>query len=274
VTPQRERGGLFIPSTHESLSGTKRDRDLIYIPRRTKETREIGFHDAQGAEYFMIADEIHLWIGDLDQPSPRLPILSQKEEVRAQQFLKPQDARRFRVAHSFVREILGRYVKQPPDKLEFEFNAAGKPFLQEEVGGAPRTFFNLAHSDRYALLAVSRDQEVGVDIEVEREFVDLPGMARQIMSCAEWTSFRCLPPEAAHDAFFDLWTRKEALLKAAGTGLLIDPRETHLGIPNKPVTVRLQGRTFCVESVLLSVRAKAAIAVEGELHGIHMFKAR
>jgi len=225
------------------------------------------------AECFVVKDEIHLWIVDLDQSSSRAPILSQEEEARAQQFLRPQDARRFRAAHSCVREILGHYLKQPAAMLKFGFSAAGKPFLQD-FGRLHRTLFNLAHSDRHALLAVSLDREVGVDIEAERKFEDLPGMARQIMSCAEWDRFLSLPPEARHEAFFDLWTRKEAVLKAAGTGFLTDPCEVDLGIANAAATISTRGRIFTVKSVALASRTKAAVAIEGALHGIRIFDAR
>ena len=107
----------------------------------------------------------------------------------------------------------------------------------------------------------------------EREFEDLSGMARQIMSCAEWEGFLSLPPKAAHEAFFDLWTRKEALLKAAGTGFLTDPRAINLGIATAAATTSIAGRTFTVSSVGLALRTKAAVAVEGALRGIRMFDA-
>ena len=216
--------------------------------------------------------EIHLWMIDLDQSACDPETLSQDEEARAARFVRPQDRRRFRVAHSSVRGILGRYLRQPAASLAFESNTAGKPFLQG-LGRSHGIFFNLAHSDRHALLAVTSDREVGVDIEIARVFEDLPGMARQIMSSAEWHRFRSIPPESAHDAFFGLWTRKEALLKAVGTGFLSDPREVNLGLANnETAVVTFRETIWSVEPVAIVSWAKAAIAVEGALPVIRIFR--
>jgi 4'-phosphopantetheinyl transferase len=223
--------------------------------------------DAEGD----LANEIHLWVLDLERSLFDLEILSRDEEERAGRLVRPSDQRQFRAARASVRQILGRYLKQGAGSLVFETTEVGKPFLQ--VLGQPHQIsFNLSHGARYGLLAVTHDREVGVDIEVERFLEDLPGMARQIMSPGEWRSFRSISPELAQVAFLGLWTRKEALLKAIGKGFLIDPREIDLGLASAETkVVEFGGGIWSVGPVSVFHRTKAAIAVEGDLPCIRIF---
>jgi len=215
--------------------------------------------------------EIHLWTLDLERGSSEPEILSQEEEQRAARLVRPEDRQRFRAARSFVRQILGRYLKKEPHSLVFEFSEAGKPFV-EAFGRSHRISFNLTHSARYGLLAVTLGRKIGVDIETERSLEDLPGMARQIMSSAEWKSFQSVPPHLMHDFFFGLWTRKEALLKAIGTGFLTDPREIDLGLADNEIfAVEFRGRVWSVKPIAIAPLVKAAVAIEGELASIHIF---
>jgi phosphopantetheinyl transferase len=105
-------------------------------------------------------------------------------------------------------------------------------------------------------------------IEIERNLGDLAGMARQIMSPTE---FQCFQSKAAHlaaEAFFGLWTRKEALLKANGMGFSTDPRELNLGLKNREAAVSFSGAIWSVASLGALLPLQAAIAVSGELPAI------
>ena len=79
--------------------------------------------------------------------------------------------------------------------------------------------FNLSHSESKGLAAVSRGARVGVDIEFAREGRAFTDIADRFFSQAESAELRALPPEARPTAFYRAWTRKEAYLKAWGTGL-------------------------------------------------------
>ncbi|HET6376164.1 MAG TPA: 4'-phosphopantetheinyl transferase superfamily protein [Methylocella sp.] len=216
---------------------------------------------------------IHLWVLDLSQKTRDLGVLSQEEEARASRFVNALDRKRFRAAHQLLRQILARYLGEPPQALVFGATAAGKPYLQAP-GRLPPLAFNLAHSAGLGLLALCLEREVGADIEALTRLEDLPGVAREIMSPAEWQSFQAVPRELAHDVFFGLWTRKEALLKAAGTGLSFDPREIHLGLaPGRAAKVAFQGKIWSVAPVEAAPGAKAAAAIEGPLPEIRIFRA-
>jgi len=119
------------------------------------------------------------------------------------------------------RLVLSHYVGAPPAELEFEVEAHGKPGLRPipESGLS----FNLAHSGDLALLAVSGGPAVGVDVEEIRDDVDVPALARSVLSKAEWRVLHAAPLERQRSLFFRCWVRKEAVLKGCGVGLALEP---------------------------------------------------
>ena len=75
----------------------------------------------------LAADEVHIWIFDLDKSACDGHLLSQDEQKRADRFVKLDDQRRFRAAHASLRQILGRYLNEPP--LSLVFGASGPESL-------------------------------------------------------------------------------------------------------------------------------------------------
>ncbi len=73
-------------------------------------------------------------------------------------------------------------------------------------------------------MALVRGRPVGVDVEAHRPLGDLLAMARSVMTGAELAAFQALPEEARAPAFFTLWTRKEAYMKATGAGFTLPPQ--------------------------------------------------
>jgi medium-chain acyl-[acyl-carrier-protein] hydrolase len=166
--------------------------------------------------------EVHVWRVPLDQPEEypaRLrPLLSADEEARAGRFRFPRDRARFIVGRGLLRVLLGRYLSSPPERLRFAYGACGKPILAEgpAAGGL---CFNVAHSDGLALIGVTRGREVGVDLERLRPDLAMERLATNCFSAQELQDLRAVPREMRTQAFFHCWTRKEAYLKATGTGL-------------------------------------------------------
>ena len=115
-----------------------------------------------------------------------------------------------------LREILSRYLDLAPAALRFDHNAYGKP----SVAGAG-LHFNVSHSGDWAMLAVSAEQEVGIDIErIDPSFVQ-EQIPERFFSPREVAQLRSLPPSEQTGAFFRCWTRKEAYIKARGLGLAL-----------------------------------------------------
>jgi 4'-phosphopantetheinyl transferase len=178
---------------------------------------------------------VHLWTFNLDEMPPAhwLAALSEGEEARAQRFVFPDDTRRYRHGRATLRGILAAHTDMAPADLPLRTTAHGKPELPEDL----TCHFNLSHSGPWAVLALSTDGHVGIDIEVLRPISDLDNLAHTIMSPterAEWQKLQTHTdqPSGLNErewAFFTCWTRKEAILKAEGSGLLVDPCSVHIG---------------------------------------------
>jgi 4'-phosphopantetheinyl transferase len=174
--------------------------------------------------------EAHVWAIPLDASPERLRFfdqtLSADERARAKAFRMDGLGPRFIAAHGSLRNILGRYLSERPERLEFGSEHRGKPRL---IGGQSlrRLKFNLSHSADLALLAVVEDCEVGIDVERVREVNDLESLAERYFHPAEIRDI--MSAENRQLAFFRHWTAKEAVLKAFGSG--ITERLDHFQVP-------------------------------------------
>ena len=162
---------------------------------------------------------VHVWRIALDQADDRLErfrrTLEPHELERAGRFHFEKHRRHFIVARGFLRSVVARYLEQSPNSLRFVYGAYGKPALASEHG----LRFNLSHSNEVALLAVTLEAELGVDVEHMRADFASEDIARRFFSRAEVEAFNALPKEEQVAAFFRCWTRKEAYIKAIGKGL-------------------------------------------------------
>jgi 4'-phosphopantetheinyl transferase len=122
-------------------------------------------------------------------------------------------------AHEALRDILGRYSDSSPDTLEFSAEPRKKPRLLPGPGASWVPEFNLSHTSGVAILAVARDTPVGVDIERIRPVTELDDLMARFLSPRERDEISRVPAAERLDAFYRCWTRKEAILKAAGIGL-------------------------------------------------------
>ena len=122
------------------------------------------------------------------------------------------------VGRARLRLLLGRYLSQSPECIEFSYSTQGKPALTPCAAATPIAF-NLSHSASRALCAIAGFDTVGVDIEAVKESRDLLPIARRFFSEAERAQLMALPEAQQCPAFYQCWSSKEALLKAWGTGL-------------------------------------------------------
>lgn len=167
-------------------------------------------------------DEVHVWRAALDGAASHLQslwqTLSLDERGRAERFHFRRDHDSFVVARGMLRIILGRYLNAEPDRLRFRYSHYGKPTLAGEFD-EEALCFNLSHSDRLALYAITRGRKIGVDLErIRPDFAD-EQIAEQFFASGEVAALRALPLHAQQEAFFNCWTRKEAFIKARGEGL-------------------------------------------------------
>ena len=126
-----------------------------------------------------------------------------------------------------LRRVIGRLTAQAPETVAIAISAAGKPYLKGDRWPA----FSLSHGRTYSLIALSESGEIGCDIE--DRFDGKGGAAdlvHSILHPEELQQWSGLPAQEQDDAFKRYWVRKEAVLKAAGTGFLKDPRSLIVGL--------------------------------------------
>jgi 4'-phosphopantetheinyl transferase len=221
----------------------------------------------------LAAGEAHVWLAQLSRSETWLrssaAFLTTEEAAQCERYIRSEDRARARLSRSLRRAVLSRYLGCSPERLQFACGEFGKPRLD-----APRTSleFNIAHSGDWVLLAVGDGVPIGVDVEEQRPLHDHTEIAERFFSCAERAALRGLPKHEQQRAFFVAWTRKEAVLKALGTGLStpLDSFDVELR-PNR--TARLVGsrvpaldpRRWTLADVDVGHGYAAAVAAAGPL---------
>ncbi|HYT68207.1 MAG TPA: 4'-phosphopantetheinyl transferase superfamily protein [Vicinamibacterales bacterium] len=163
--------------------------------------------------------QVHLWLVQVDIASvPRLlPLLSDEERDRARRYFAAMDAARFAVGRATLRLLAAHYLHSAAESLQFHYDQYGKPHLRGT--GDRRLHFNVSHSGGLALLAFCTATEVGIDIERVRDVADSEEIIRRVFHAADAEAWTRLPIELRRRSFFEHWTRREAYLKALGTGV-------------------------------------------------------
>ncbi|MDG4792811.1 4'-phosphopantetheinyl transferase superfamily protein [Micromonospora sp. WMMD1082] len=168
----------------------------------------------------MIAPDVaHVWRLGLDL-TPQLAqvfddVLSPAERARRDGYADRTVRRRFLAVYGSLRVILGAYRGEPPSRVPLRTGRWGKPLL-----GDDGLRFNISHSGRCALLAVSAERDIGVDVERARRDRSVEAFARRYFPPAEARLVAAAPPAERTALHLTLWTRKEACVKAAGDRLL------------------------------------------------------
>lgn len=142
-------------------------------------------------------------------------VLSEQERQRYRRFVYPRHRHQYLVSHALVRDVLSRYAPVSPEAWRFGTSPHGRPTILEPMEWRALKF-NLSHTDGLSAVAVAWELAVGVDVEAVRMRADLRTLAERIFSAPEVEQLKVYP-----DRFFDLWTLKEAYVKATGFGLAI-----------------------------------------------------
>ncbi|MDB6066685.1 MAG: 4-phosphopantetheinyl transferase [Pedosphaera sp.] len=170
-------------------------------------------------QWSLESGEVQVWATSLSRTPQQIAAsaktLSADEQARADRFRFDRDRNRFMAGRGVLRAILGHALNKEPVDIKFAYSERGKPRLI----GHEAVRFNLAHTEDMALLAVARDWNVGVDVERIRALRDADGVAKRFFSARESNGLNALSGDEKNAAFFNLWTRKEAWLKATGDGI-------------------------------------------------------
>jgi 4'-phosphopantetheinyl transferase len=236
--------------------------------------------------------DVHVWRASLDVPSRRVHDLEQflvaEEIARANRFYFRTDRDRWIVTRSTLRRILGRYLKVAPALLRFRSKSIApserdgegrKPALEESCGGAWLRF-NISHSDWIALIAITRDRDIGIDLERIVSDPSHETLAERLFSQEEAARVRGLPPGSRESEFFRYWVRKEAHAKATGNGLTLPLAElgaTRTSGRPLPLPISLEGNQTVPGWSIVDLAAAdgfaAAVVVQGRVSRLHCWEA-
>jgi len=225
------------------------------------------------ASISLVAGEVHVWRIGLEQTDDQLErfrrTLATEELDRAGRFRFDRLQKHFLASRGFLRHVLARYLETKPGDLRFAYNDYGKPSL----AGEQSLRFNMSHSHEVALLAVTRDAAVGVDVEHVRANFASEDIAKRFFSRLEVETFCSLPEEEKVRAFFRCWARKEAYIKAIGKGLSepLDGFDVTLA-PDEPAALLRAGEDdrlkWSLSDIDVGADYASALVVEGVPLGI------
>ena len=163
--------------------------------------------------------QVHVWTASLRAAGGDLTDLcvelAPDERARADRFRTPQLRRRFVVARVILRRFSRRMRRDPSagSALATAPTASRVSWTRRICASTSRT------PETRPSMPSRRGGEVGIDIEATAREVDVVGVARQAFSSRECEALVALAPDAQREAFFRIWTRKEAYIKARGEGL-------------------------------------------------------
>ena len=217
--------------------------------------------------------EVHVWLVALDDRrlGSDQRLLSAAEQERAARFKFDEHRNRFVIAHTALRRILAGYLEVEPQELEFREGAQGKPALVLAADQSPLAF-NLSHSHEAALIAVTLNREIGVDIEYMKPDFDWQSIVENFFAPGEIARLNALPSTVQRAAFFACWTRKESYIKAKGGGLSIPLREFEVSVePGGPAALLAcsndlqEVKRWAMANLDVGPRYAAAVCVEAPL---------
>lgn len=214
-------------------------------------------------------NDVHIWCVSLEQSTAKIQqlaqTLSEDERIRGNKFYFERDRNRFIVGRGLLRIILGRYTNLEPHHLKFSYSSRGKPALS-----CNSLQFNLSHSQGLVLYAITRDRQIGIDLEQIRPVSDIEQLSKSCFSARESDLICSLPCQEQQNAFFQIWTAKEAYLKATGEGLAqlrqvevcLCPGEP-LKLLNIPTDSHASTTSWSLQTLTPATDYVAALAVEG-----------
>lgn len=164
-------------------------------------------------------NEAQLWYFKVDEFSKEVEsyvnLLCSKEITRANSFKFAKDRMVYILARGLLRILSGRYLNEIPKNIKFDYGEYGKPDYSFQTP----IKFNISHSGNMIVMAFMRNCDIGVDIEKIKDDFDAIAIAQHFFSPDEIRSLKALPEKEQTHGFYRCWTRKEAFIKAKGSGL-------------------------------------------------------
>jgi 4'-phosphopantetheinyl transferase len=216
-------------------------------------------------------NDIHVWPIDLHlaptQIMQQRKLLSSDELERVQRLHDANHQRRFIVARSFLRIILSSYLDTPPEEIVFAYTEHNKVFLADTTSAIQ---FNLSHSADKAVIAINKHFPIGIDIE-KIQAKSFLAIAKRFFSPEEYAELSQLPDNEASSAFFCLWSRKEAVVKAVGKGLSIPLSSFSLALDDRLEEVTLEDETWSLVGLPILPGYQIALACRQPIQQVSLW---
>jgi 4'-phosphopantetheinyl transferase len=226
----KEKKVALSPTVDRDLPAAATERPVANQNRQSTaclalrcRTISMAIRQNDGVPIALLPGDVHVWCRQTDSLADTeirdaVALLSPEEHSRYTRFRFPRDQRDYAAAHALLRTSLSRYADLAPQSWQFQEAPGGKPAIVRG-DGTPRLSFNLSHTHGLVACAIAVDADVGVDVESVDRTVD-DGIARRYFSARENDDLqRCRSAPLRTRRFIELWTLKEAYIKAIGKGL-------------------------------------------------------
>jgi len=167
---------------------------------------------------------------DAEREAYALSLLDDAERARRHRFLSERARREFALCRSALRVILGERLGCTDRQLSFDYLEHGKP-VARVAGRRAAVGFNVSHSGQHGLIAIAERDGIGVDVEKRVAQRDLEGIGSLVYGPAERRALAAAVGRERMHLFYRLWSMKEALIKALGTGFSLSP--TRFQVPEQ-----------------------------------------
>jgi 4'-phosphopantetheinyl transferase len=239
-----------------------------------------GFEPLTFGVVHALKTETHIWRVYLDPSADTVDkfasVLSSDERKKADGFYFSKHRRRFIVCRGVLRHILNHYLQIGPEKIVFHYTERGKPVLAADKNSFGLSF-NLSHSSELALVAITRERSVGIDLEILCSGLKSKQLARRYFFRDEYLKIDDFEDDRHRYFFYGFWTLKEAYLKATGEGLANLQNVQIKGFPwgNPTLSVNRNAPSgfpgWYLFSFMPSEGYMAALALEGKNSAVSFF---
>ncbi len=221
----------------------------------------------------ILGAEAHVWLVPAQRSDPDAnALLSVTERERASRLRRGRSRTQYIATQCMLRRLLGEYLGLSPQSVELKRTSAGKPFVDPRHDSTLN--FNVSHSGGWALIAMARGREIGVDLEAHRA-LDAMSLARRFFCEHEALRLADIDEDMRNSRFFDLWTAKEALVKAMGTGIAGTLKrfevDTEPAMGWRDLSGRVEPSRWSLHALPAPANHSAALAIERELGQLSLF---
>ncbi len=190
-------------------------------------------------------DEIHIWRFNLDPVKSFneffINLLSDEEKKQVEKIKLGDVKNRSIISKAIIKNIISNYLGLNIKQIIFSYNEFGKPVIPERINSF-RLNFNISHSGDLGLIAITRKNLIGIDVEKMNELDQIDDIINLCFTETEKYMLSCLESTEKKEVFYKIWTGKEAFIKAIGKGF---------SFPLKNISFRLNSKKEMVIGEIL-----------------------